>query len=101
VSFYAEKLLAHHDIPYDCLIAYHDCSPRKPHPDPVLLCLKRLSAMADGSVGIGDSSHDADAYNAAGLTAWGAGWSAALDRDARWSHIAERPVEVMAFFQQR
>src|SRR6266567_710468 len=43
VSFYAEAMLKHHRIPYDALIAYHDARPHKPHPAPVMACLRKLS----------------------------------------------------------
>jgi HAD superfamily hydrolase (TIGR01549 family) len=99
VSFYAEKVLARHRIPYDRLIAYHDCKPPKPHPAPIRMCLGQLSAVAEDSLGIGDSLTDAQAYRTAGLRAWGAGWSAAVDRDAAWSRVIEHPDEVAAFFR--
>lgn len=95
VSFYAEKILQHHGLPYDCLIAWHDCSPRKPHPASILLCLSRLGCDPSEAIGIGDSAIDADAYNAAGVRSLGAGWSPALDRTAAWVGVIEDPNELL------
>lgn len=95
VSFYAEKVLQHHSLPYDCLIAWHDCSPRKPHPASILLCLTRLGCDPSEAIGVGDSAIDAEAYNAAGIKSVGAGWSPVLDRKADWREIVEEPHELL------
>jgi HAD superfamily hydrolase (TIGR01549 family) len=98
VSFYAEKVLRHHLIEYDRLIAYHDCAPRKPHPAPIIKCLELMGCSTVGSLGVGDSSADAEAYKAAGITSFGAGWSSFLVQDAPWDRIAREPAELLQFF---
>lgn len=70
-SNYAEHILHHHGIGYDTLVAYHDVSRQKPHPESVELCLGRLNARANSSLGVGDDPGDAQAYRAAHLLAWG------------------------------
>lgn len=100
ISDYAERVLKHHGIPYDALVAYHDCRGRqKPNPDPVLLCLNRLNCTPIGSLGIGDAANDAQAYVRAEITAWGAGWSSGLERNAEWDDIIETPMPIVSFFQ--
>jgi len=97
-STYAEAMLHHHGIGYDALVAYHDTTHQKPHPEPVLLCLRRLEATVSGSLGVGDDPTDAQAYRAAGLKAWGAGWSPYLLKDGDWDLVVDDPEDVLRFF---
>ena len=98
VSYYAEAILQHHDIPYDALVAYHDCPRRKPDPAPVRLCLEKLNCSTKGSLGIGDAATDAQAYVGAGIVAWGAGWSTHFEREAEWAQILKTPEPILSFF---
>lgn len=99
ISNYAERVLNHHNIPYDALVAYHDCrGKQKPDPYPVHLCLNRLNCSPTGSLGIGDAASDAQAYVGAEITAWGAGWSSSLERNAEWDDIIETPKPIISFF---
>lgn len=97
-SQYAAHLLNHHGIGYDELVAYHDVSRQKPHPESVELCLARLDARASSSLGVGDDPGDAQAYRAADLLAWGAGWSPHLKDDGTWDLIAEDPRMILGHF---
>lgn len=97
-SNYAGSVLSHHSLPHDALVAYHDVSQQKPHPESVRLCLSRLEASAAKSLGIGDALVDAQAYRAAGLLAWGAGWSPYLQADAPWDYVAAQPALVLKHF---
>jgi len=101
VSYYAETVLRHHNIPYDALVAYHDCpwNKQKPDPAPVNLCIEKLKCRTEGSLGIGDSAIDAQAYVGAGIAAWGAGWSSRFEREAEWAEIIETPEPIMSFFE--
>lgn len=99
VSYYAQRVLARHQIPYHCLVAYHDTDNHKPNPEPVLKCLQTLKCSADTSLGVGDTEDDATAYRAAGLKAWGAGWSEALVTDAKWHQVAQTPSELLKHFR--
>jgi len=100
VSYYAESVLRHHGIPYDALVAYHDCpwNKQKPDPAPVNLCIAKLKCESEGSLGIGDSVIDAEAYVGAGIVAWGAGWSSRLQREALWAEIIGSPDPIISFF---
>lgn len=97
-SNYANTVLKYHNIKYDVLIAYHDCSPRKPHPAPILMCIDRLGGSVEGSVGVGDAAKDAEAYSRAGIPAFGAGWSPHLDNDAKWTKILSTPADMIKLF---
>lgn len=98
VSFYAAKVLTYHKAPYDALVAYHDCSPRKPHPAPITMCLNKLECRPEDSIGVGDAEIDALAYTSAGLTSLGAGWSPHLNRAAPWDKILTSPDEMLQYF---
>ena len=100
ISNYAEKVLKFHGIPYDALVAYHDCRGRqKPNPAPVMLCLERLGCEAERSLGIGDAANDALAYARANVVAWGAGWSSKIEQDAEWDKIILTPKEILTYFK--
>lgn len=98
VSFYAAGILRHHNIGYDALIAYHDCSPRKPSPAPIIMCLAKLGCDAQASLGVGDAASDDAAYKAAGLSSWGAGWTPTLARSANWDRVLTSATEILEFF---
>ena len=102
-SKYAKKVLSQHDIPHDKLIAWQNCHrlKQKPNPDPVIKCLGKLGCSAEGSLGIGDSAKDAQAYKSAGIKAWGAGWSRSLCRDTEWDEIIDTLDPVVSFFQDK
>lgn len=98
VSFYAEALLKYLNVSYDTLVAYHDCSPRKPHPAPILMCMQRLGCSPRATIGVGDAMIDCDAYQAAGIPAWGASWSDHLDKTAPWDKLVLSPTELSDHF---
>lgn len=98
VSFYASAVLSNHNIAYDALVAYHDCSPRKPHPAPINLCLRKLGCSAEEAVALGDADSDAKAYRAAGVVALGAGWSPSIHSEADWTAVLDDPMDLLAYF---
>jgi pyrophosphatase PpaX len=59
---------------FDTIVGCDSCSRHKPHPEPVLTALARLGYSADEAVFIGDSVHDIEAGNAAGVTSIAALW---------------------------
>ncbi|WPK10290.1 HAD-IIIA family hydrolase [Lysinibacillus louembei] len=71
---YAIKLLNYHEIHYDCLIAYHDTSYRKPYPEPFLKCLQNLNTDSANSISIGDHFNDTIAAKSAGIFSIGVTW---------------------------
>ena len=98
VSYYARAVLKHHGIASDALVAFHDCSPRKPHPAPIQLCLKLISASPDEAAGLGDADIDATAYRAAGVISLGAGWSPSVNHAQGWDAVLGEPHELLNYF---
>lgn len=97
VSFYAEAALRHFEIPYDLLVAFHDCPSgmHKPHPFSITKCLQTFSVPPNECLGVGDSSIDATAYANANIAAIGAGWSNVFDPTGAWASIAARPSDIL------
>ena len=95
VTSYAERVLRHHRVRPHALIAYHDARPHKPHPAPVLACLRRLKVEPESAVGIGDTVEDCEAYRAAGIRALGAGWNENLIREASWHDVLTTPAHLL------
>ncbi|MBU5467935.1 HAD family hydrolase [Virgibacillus sp. MSJ-26] len=60
---------------FDCIISASDTENHKPHPDPLLFCLKELGADKNDTVYIGDSIYDMQSAKSAGikfaLALWG------------------------------
>jgi pyrophosphatase PpaX len=59
---------------FETVVCLDDVARHKPHPEPVLTALARLSERAEASVYVGDSPHDAAAGRAAGARVAAAGW---------------------------
>ena len=59
---------------FETIVGCDSCARHKPHPEPVLTALARLGYSADEAVFIGDSVHDIEAGNAAGVTSIAALW---------------------------
>lgn len=62
---YAELLVAHHELSIPVLVAYHDTSRHKPHPEPILAALKKVNGERTRCIYIGDLLDDAQAAKAA------------------------------------
>ncbi|TCI28209.1 HAD family hydrolase [Exiguobacterium sp. SL-10] len=68
---YAKKVLSHHNIEYDVLIAFHDVHNRKPHPEPMFKCLESLELLASEVISLGDDVKDIKSSISAGIYAIG------------------------------
>jgi HAD superfamily hydrolase (TIGR01549 family) len=77
---YAERLLAHHRIDIPVLVAYHDVSNLKPHPEPILKAAERLEIPSSFCIHVGDQESDIVAARRAGAVAIGVSWDGALCR---------------------
>jgi HAD superfamily hydrolase (TIGR01509 family) len=93
VSYYAEALCRHHKFQYDTLVCYHDAKP-KPAPDSFLLALKRFQLDPSQAIGIGDDLPDSLALAAAGIRAFGAGWSPILNPESEWEKVLSSPGRI-------
>lgn len=71
---YTEMILEHdaHEVPV--VVAYHDVSRRKPHPDPVLRGAKELGFPPGRCVYVGDADSDILAAASAGAVPVGVTW---------------------------
>lgn len=67
-SKYAERVLAHFEIRFDVLVAFHDVRCRKPDPEPTLLALQKLGIPASNTWCIGDQPEDIISAKAAGVS---------------------------------
>ena len=73
---------------FDVVVTASDTSAHKPSPRPLLLCLQRLGASADGSIYVGDSPVDIRAGAAAGMTTAAVGWGV-FSREALLSEVPD------------
>ncbi|NOU63215.1 HAD-IIIA family hydrolase [Paenibacillus sp. LMG 31461] len=78
---YAITLLTSHNIRFDALVAYHDCTPRKPHPDPMLKCAELLKISPEHILSIGDDVNDIRAANSAGMISVAVTWGVSSRED--------------------
>lgn len=77
-------------------ITADDTIKHKPHPEPLLLCMEQLTAIAGESLYIGDSIYDMQSAKAAGmnfgLALWGAKTTEKFDTA---DHIFKRPIDII------
>ena len=59
---------------FKTIVSCDSCSRHKPHPEPVLTALDRLGYEPDEALFVGDSVHDIEAGNAAGVESVAALW---------------------------
>ena len=59
---------------FEMIISCDSCTRHKPHPEPVLTALERLGYEAEEALFVGDSVHDIEAGNAAGVETVAALW---------------------------
>lgn len=97
VGFMAERALVHTGLAsyMECIIASDSTTKHKPEPEPVLLALERLNAVAGETIFVGDSPYDMQAARAAGVHALGVGWGA-FTAQALWDAGAEAVLNVPA-----
>ncbi|HEY2377009.1 MAG TPA: HAD-IA family hydrolase [Gemmatimonadaceae bacterium] len=83
---------------FDTVIGCDSCSRHKPHPEPVLTALERLGYQPDEAAFVGDSVHDVEAGNAAGVLTVAALWGpftreqlAVASPDAYLERVTELP----------
>ncbi|UQZ56514.1 hypothetical protein C2H96_19490 [Bacillus subtilis] len=80
---YASRVLSHHKFNYDNLICYHDCSKRKPHPDPLLMCASNLQVNPENIVSIGDNVNDIRASSQAKMLSVGVTWGESTESELK------------------
>ena len=72
----ANRSLAHVglDRHFEVIVGYDDTERHKPDPEPVRFALQRLGVASDRAVFVGDSPHDIQAGNSAGVLTVAATW---------------------------
>ena len=78
VGFMAQRALDHCGLAsyMECLVASDSTTKHKPEPEPVLLALEQLGAVAHDAIYVGDSPYDMQSACAAGVHALGVSWGA-------------------------
>jgi pyrophosphatase PpaX len=83
---------------FELIVGADDVTRGKPDPEPVLLALSKLGCSAEEAVFIGDSPHDVESGNAAGVrtaaATWGPFTRAALAK-ARPTFWVDHPREIL------
>src|ERR1700682_6224470 len=102
---YAERLLAYHRLQLPVLVAFHDVTQRKPHPEPILKAAARLELDPAQCIHIGDQISDIDAALRAGASAIALSWDGALDKGSvrgkgaafcsGWDEVLENIAAIM------
>jgi pyrophosphatase PpaX len=83
---------------FETVIGMDLCKRHKPDPEPVLIALEQLSSGPAGAWFVGDSIHDMESGNAAGVATVGALWGPFTKEDLFPSHprfLAVTPGEVV------
>ena len=87
---------------FDTIVTCDSCTRHKPHPEPVLTALERLGYEPDEALFVGDSVHDIEAGNAAGVETVAALWGPftreqlAVARPDRFINRIDELVQVLA-----
>jgi len=83
---------------FDTVIGMDLCKRHKPDPEPVMIALDRLGSGTDGAWFVGDSVHDMESGNAAGVSTVGALWGPFSKEDLAPSNprfLAVTPSDVV------
>ncbi len=96
----AARGLAHTGIDafFETVVGMDSCARHKPDPEPVMIALDRLGYPPDEAWFVGDSIHDMEAGNAAGVATVGALWGPFGESDLAPSnprHLARRAEDVV------
>lgn len=95
--WYAERLLAAFDIPFDALITGSDGYPPKPDPSSLLALAREIGVSPADCIVVGDEGADIAAAQGAGATSIGVAWSGRAPRSwrRRWPDIAVAQPDVL------
>jgi pyrophosphatase PpaX len=83
---------------FDTVVGMDSCQRHKPHPEPVMIALDRLGALPERAWFVGDSIHDMESGNAAGVATIGALWGPFTAEDlapSRPRHLAAGVEDVL------
>ncbi len=83
---------------FETVVATDDTEFHKPHPQPIMLAMRRLDADAGESVYIGDSPFDIEAGQAAGVATAAVGWGifpAVRLKELEPDYYFDKPEEIL------
>ena len=100
---YAERLLKFHGLDVPVLIAYHDVTRHKPHPDALIKAAERLNITLERCVYIGDHPDDVAAAVAAPCMAVTIDWKTGDGRNVdvagetcrSWDEVYHRVIRII------
>lgn len=99
---YVEKVIEHFNLPIDCIVAYHDAKPIKPHPAPMLKALEMLGCQPYETISFGDRVIDIQSSNNAGIESvacfWGTKERAELIQSG-YNHAIVSPNEILTMIR--
>lgn len=101
---YCEKVIKHHGLNVDTIIGFHDASPRKPDPAPILAALTRLGNPPVSEVySFGDTAEDIIASSRAGVHSVACLWGSANHNSilaANPEYVLNSPQELIDFLHK-
>jgi len=82
-SGYCEKILKNNSWKFDCIVAYHDTRNKKPHPEPILMAMKKLNVKPSEVLSLGDRKIDIIASKDAGVYSGACLWDSEEEDEVR------------------
>lgn len=98
VSNAAEAVVNQHGLSPMAMVCYHDAKP-KPHPAGCNLALSKLAGTAGLSLGVGDADPDAQAFAAAGVPGYCAGWNPQAQQSV-WKAVLKKPTDLFPLLKK-
>ena len=101
-SSYLRRVISAFSIPANVIVGYHDASPIKPHPAPMLAALRQLNLPGHQAISFGDRGIDIQSSNSAGIPSVACFWGT-KERDillsAAPTYSAYSPTEIIHYLQ--
>jgi len=88
---------------FETVVGMDSCKRHKPDPEPVMIALDRLGVRPEAAWFVGDSVHDMESGNAAGVSTVGALWGPFTAADlapSKPKHVAAGPADVLSIIQR-
>lgn len=99
VSYYVNSVISFFNIPADCVIAYHDVSNRKPHPEGMNKVLSKLNISTDKAIAVGDRDIDILASQNANIFSIGCLWGGNNFNNSNPDAIISDPIEIIQYLK--
>lgn len=99
---YIEKVVRQFNLPINYVVAYHDASPSKPHPAPMLKALEMLGCDPKSAISFGDRAIDIQASNAAEVESVACFWGTKEKKEllaSGYKHAILHPCEILSMIR--